>query len=175
MCLITEIETLGASGDKIQILSALRTSLLILVFLTFLNRGFSQQIRINDTTFILVDEDTATQDKTMASSMGQPIDVLFLGQFEKDFVKIVHNNRCVFADTISTIDADVDQIRPNAKLKLTMQGQNNLRLIVNDFETAVPFRKGYRLLYISSYPDKIDNRHVYVYAFTYTNKYLAGM
>jgi hypothetical protein len=111
----------------------------------------------------------------MAPSVGQTIDVLFLGQFEKDFVKIVHNKRCVFADTISTIDSHGEQIHPKAKLSLTRQKQNNLRLTVNDFKTIIPFRKGYRLLYISSYPDKIDNRQVYVYAFTYTNKYLAGM
>lgn len=152
----------------------MKAFLLIFLLISFFCRGYSQYVRINETTFILVDEDKATQEKT-ASLSGQKIEVLFLGFFEKDFVKLVYNKRCVFADTISTIDTSGEQIPQKVGKKWTLRKRNKFTLKVNDLKTRVPLRKGYKLLYISFYPDNIDNRQVYIYSFTYTNKYLAGM
>ena len=140
--------------------------------MTFLNSGFSQHIQINDTTYIYVDEDTVTKEKKLPTTIGKKIDVGFVGLFEKDLVKVVHNRRSVFSGTISTVDENGEWVYPKSKFILTVKKQNNLRLIVNDFELTFPLRKGYRLLYIYSDRDKIDRRDVTVYTFRYTNEYI---
>jgi hypothetical protein len=141
----------------------------ILLFISF--SSSSQKLlytNLDDSTFLV--QDTATEAKIPDGSI-YSINVTIMGLIRKQYVQLIHNNKVVFADTVTTVASNEDSYLPSpqAVLKVNNKEANTIKFIYNQKIFEVPFKCGYSLLYISVAPNRIQNKNVLAFYFEYTN------
>ncbi len=154
--------------------------ILLLLLSFYFNGSFSQKktlIKINDSTYWRLIEDTSTIWNNFNEHKTYKMGVTFTGFYSGDPVKIIENNKMLFCDTVTTWNykdtnlTDLDSYKEKQAFCIIVKRKtkHDLKFIFKGYEMTMPFRYGYRAVYIGIDPDRIEGKPVLVYNFYYTN------
>ena len=108
-----------------------KTLLTFFILWFFLSRGFSQKVKLNDSTYLELSEATRTKNEKLTQRKWYNVKVLFTGFFRKNLIQVTHNGLQVFSGTVTTVDKDFEYIFPLRDFTFEAKKINSLYVAVN--------------------------------------------